>query len=162
MVLRLAHIRRARRSSRRGTTVVETAFILPVFMFLVFALIEFGHAQMVTNVLNSAVRVAARMGATEGTTTANVTARVNQTMNSAIKAGATSVFVKDASAFDSANPPAATGAGIEDLPNLEVSVAEPRQMFVVRARVAYNDVALVPMPFMNGVVLQAQSFMRHE
>lgn len=147
---------------RRGTTIVETAVILPVFMFIMLALIEFAHAQMVTNVLNSAVRQAARRGATEGTSTSDVRTRVSQTIGSAINAQKVSVFVNDASAFDSASPPAANGAAVESLPAIEVADAEARQMFVVRARVNYNDVALVPMSFMNGVVLDAQSFIRHE
>lgn len=147
---------------RRGTTVVETAFILPVLLFLILAIIEFGHAQMVTNLLNSGCRVAARVGSTEGTTTADVTARVNQTLGSAIDPEVVSVFVKDASVFDAPGAPPADGAEIEALPNLEVADAEPRQMFVVRARVAYNDVALVPMAFMDGVVLETQAFIRHE
>ncbi len=56
--------------SRRGTTVVETALVLPVFLLFVLGLIELGHAQMVKNVLRCACREAARMGSTEGHTTA--------------------------------------------------------------------------------------------
>jgi len=147
---------------RRGTTTVEAAFVLPVFFFFVFAIIEFAHAQLVNSLLSSACRNGARLGAVEGTTTEQVVGRVDQTMGSAIDAAAVSVFVKDASVYDSGEAPPTTGAGIEALADVEVADAEPRQMFVVRARVPYNDVALVPMPFMNGVILQSQAFMRHE
>ena len=147
---------------RHGTTIVETAFVLPVFFFLVFAIFEFAHAQMVINLLNSACRNGARVGAVEGTSTTQVVSSVDQTLSSAIPTAAVSIFVKDASVYDSGGTPPMTGAGIEAMPDINLEDAEPRQMFVVRASVPYNDIALLPMDFMNGVVLDGQSFMRHE
>lgn len=147
---------------RHGTTIVETAFVLPVFFFLVFAIFEFAHAQMVVNVLNSACRNGARVGSVEGTTTSQVLSRVDQTLSSAIPTTSVSIFVKDASVFDSGGTPPTTGAGVEALPDITLEDAEPRQMFVVRASVPYNNIALIPMDFMNGVVLDSQAFMRHE
>ena len=64
-----------KREARRGTTVVETALVLPVFLLFVLGLIELGHAMMVSNVLRSACRQAARIGSTEGNTTAEVRSR---------------------------------------------------------------------------------------
>ncbi len=148
--------------SRSGTTVVETAFVLPVFFFIVLAIIEFGHAQMVVNVMQSACRNGARLGSTEGTTTQNVTDRVTQMLGAAFETEPVSLFVRDASVFDSGSTPPSSGSGIEALPSVELSDADPRQLFVVRATVPYNDIALVPMPFMSGVVLDGQAFMRHE
>lgn len=153
---------RIRQRARRGTTVVETAVVLPVFLFMLFAIIEFGHAQLVNNMLNSACRNGARIGAVEGTTSADIVNRVNQTMSPVIAPENMTVLVKDASVFDSSSNPPDSGAGIEALPGIEVADAEARQMFVVRATLNYNDIALVPMPFMNGVVLNSQAFMRHE
>ena len=153
---------KSKRLERRGTTIVETAVVLPVFLFFLFAIIEFGHAQLVTNMLNSACRNGARIGAVEGTTSADVVARVNQTMAPVIAAENVSIFVNDASVFDGGGTPPNSGAAIEALPSIELTNAEPRQMFVVRARLNYNDIALVPMPFMDGVVLNSQAFMRHE
>lgn len=147
---------------RDGTTTVEAAFVLPVFFLFVFAIIEFGHTHLVHNMMNSACRNAARLGAVEGTTTAQVVGRVNQTMAAAIPTAAVDIFVKDASDYDSGGTPPTSGAGVEGLNDIEVAGAEPRQMFVVRATVPYNEVALIPAWFMDGVVLQSQSFMRHE
>ena len=155
-------MRRQQHQHRQGTTVVETAVILPVFFFFLLAIIEFGHAQMMNNLLNSACRNGARVGSVEGTTTSQVLSQVDQTLSSAIATGTVSVFVKDASVYDSGGTPPTTGPGIEALPDIELSDAEPRQMFLVRATVPYNDIALVPMQFMDGVVLNGQSFMRHE
>lgn len=154
--------RRRRAVSRRGTTVVETAFVLPVFLFFVLALIEFGHAQMVNNVLRSACRAGARLGSTQGNTTADVENFVRQALGAAIDVNAVHVFVKDAGTFDQGGSVPEQQSGFESLPDINLDSAEPRQLFLVRARVDYNDVALVPMQFMQGVVLQGQAFMRHE
>lgn len=155
------HQRRPK-AERRGTTVVETAFVLPVFLFFIFALIEFGHAQMINNVLRSACREGARLGSTEGRSSADVEGLVRQIIGSAMDAGDAQVFVKDGSSFDAGASVPAEQSGFESLPNVNLDEAEPRQLFLVRAKIEYNDVALVPMPFMNGVVLQGQAFMRHE
>ena len=163
MITRQLFKLRTKNRHRRGTTVVETAIVLPVFLFFLLAIIEFGHAQLVTNMLNSACRNGARMGSVEGTTSADVVARVNQTMTPVISPESMTVFVANAGIYDqSGSTPPSSSSEIEDLPAIEVYDAEPRQMFVIRARLNYNDVALVPMPFMNGVVLSSQSFMRHE
>ncbi len=147
---------------RSGTTVVETALVLPVFLFIVFAIIEFGHAQMVINVLQNACRNGARIGTTDGISTANVVARVNQTCSSAFARASVSTFVLDAGVIDSGGFVPTTGYEIEALPPIELLDAEPRQIFLVRATVPYNDIALIPMSFMKDIVLNGQSFMRHE
>lgn len=148
--------------NRRGTTTVETAIVLPVFLTLLFAIFEFGHAQLINNTLSSACRNAARVGAVEGTSTADVESRVQQTMNSVVPNGTVDVYVKNASSFDEGGGTPTSGDELESLPNIEVQDAEPRTLFVVRAKIAYNDVAIVPIPFLEDVVLDAQAFMRHE
>lgn len=157
-------MRRTRKRAQHpgGATTVETAFVLPAYIVLLFAIIEFGHAQMVVSLLQSGCRNGARMGAMQGPTTAEVVARVKQTLGAAVNVNAASVVVKNAGVFDSGGDAPSTDAGIEALPAIELSEAEPRQMFVVRASVPYNSIALVPMPFLHGVVLDAQAFMRHE
>jgi len=154
--------RRKHQRSRSGTATVETAVVLPVYLLMLFAIIEFGHAQMVLNLLNSGVRNGARIGSTEGTTTNQVVARVLQTLGAAVPANKVTVLVRDASVYDTGGTPPSTDAGVEALPALEVANAAPRQMFVVRARVDYNSICLVPMPFLKNVVLDAQAFMRRE
>lgn len=150
------------RSAIRGTTVVEAAFVLPVFLFFVLALIEYGHAQMVANVLQSACRDGARLGTTEGTTNTDVEGRVAEIIGSAIDSNHATLYVKDANVFDSAGPYPETAAELTALPDIDLSTAEPRQLFMVHATVDYNNIALIPMPFMAGVVLRAQAFIRHE
>lgn len=146
--------------NRRGTTTVETAVVLPVFLLLLFVIFEFGHAYLIANVLNSACRNAARIGAVEGISTAQVRTKVEQMMSSVVSTGSVEVFVKDASSFDSGG--SATGAALEALPDIELNGSDPRTLFVVRAKVPYGSVAIVPMPFLEGVDIAAQAFMRHE
>jgi Flp pilus assembly protein TadG len=153
--------------TRRGTTVVEAALVLPVFLLFVLGLIELGHAQMVKNVLRSACRQAARVGSTEGNTTAEVTQIVNEEIGAVCDVAAVQVFVKDASSFDGNTPPSTDGATLESLAPIELSQAAPRQLFLVRAKIHYNDIAIVPhIPYLGNylsdVVLEGQAFMRHE
>jgi len=153
---------RKRSTQRRGTAVVETAVVLPVYILLLFAIIEFGHATMVINLLQAGCRTGARMGSMQGPTTDQVVAKVRQTLGSAVNPDVVNIYVQDASSMDSGAVWPTTDAEVQALPPLEVSEAEPRQMFVVRASVNYNDVSVLPMPFLAGVTLDAQAFMRHE
>lgn len=155
------------RDARRGTTVVETALVLPVFLLFVLGLIELGHAQLVKHVLRASCRQAARMGTTEGKTTANVRTRVLEVLGTVVDADSVEVFVKDASPYDAGGTPPEGGSELEALADIELSEAEPRQLFMVRAKIEYGDVAIVPnIPylgaFLDDVVLEGQAFMRHE
>lgn len=154
--------KRSIRTCRAGTTIVETAIVLPVFLIFVLSLVEFGHALMVNNVLRSATRAGARLGATEGRTSAEVEALVRQVLGGAIDPQSAEVSVKNAAVYDTGSNLPSSGSEIAALPNMEVADAEPRELFLVRARVAYNDIALVPMTFMQEVVLEGQAFIRHE
>jgi hypothetical protein len=147
---------------RSGTAAVETAVVLPVYVLLLFGVIEFGHAQMVINLLQNGCRNAARMGSTAGPTTAQVITRVRETMGAGVDAGVVDVWVQDASSLDDGGAWPMTDAQVEALPDIELATADDRQLFVVRASLAYNDISLLPMPFLGGMRLQAQCFMRHE
>jgi len=162
MITRQLAKRRKNAQHRHGTTIVETAIVLPVFLMLLFAIIEFGHAQLVKNMLNNACRTAARVGSVEGTTSAEVTNFIHQKMSPVIASQNVNVFVNDAGVFDSQGSTPADGSEIEALPSMELSDTEPRQLFVVRATLNYNDIALVPMPFLKNLTLDSQAFMRHE
>jgi Flp pilus assembly protein TadG len=151
-----------RSEQRRGTAAVETAVVLPVYILLLFGVIEFGHAHMVVNLLQSGCRNGARMGSTSGPTTAQVIARVKQTMGAGVDETKVQVWVQDASSLDDGGTWPMTDAQVAALPPIELSTATDRQLFVVRASVAYNDISLLPMPFLADMRLQTQCFMRHE
>lgn len=155
-----------RRSKRRGTTAVETALVLPIFLMFVLGLVELGRAVLIQHVLNSACRKAVRLGSTEGNSTATVKAKALQILGSAVDPSKVTVYVKNASSFDGGSPGTSASA-LEALPNAEVSTLEPRQLFMVRAKVKYSDVAIVnKIPylgdFLKNVTLDGQAFMRHE
>jgi TadE-like protein len=155
------------RGLRYGTTVVETALVLPVFLLFVLALIELGHAQMVKHLLRGACRQAARIGSTEGNSTADVRQRALNVLSSCVDAESVDIYVKDATPFDAGGAPPETGAELEALSDIELAEAEPRQLFLVRAKIRYEDIAIVPnIPylgsFLDHVILEGQAFMRHE
>ena len=157
---------RKRRNTRLGTTAVETALVLPVFLLFVFGMVELGRVVFVQHVLNSACRKAARIGSTEGNTTAGVKAKAIEILGSAIKTTSVQVYVKDASSFDTASP-GTSGSALEAMSDIELSGAKPRQMFMVRAKVKYDDIAVVKrIPiigyFLQNVTIDGQAFMRHE
>lgn len=153
---------RSRSRRRRGTAIVETAFVLPAYLLLLLGIIEFGHAQLVVNLLNSATRNAARIGSTEGTSNTDVIAKVQATVGTVVPVGKITTYIKDAGVFDGSGSTPSSASALESLPDVNVSTLDPREMFMVRVKVAYNDIALVPMPFLEGMTLDAQAFMRHE
>ncbi len=155
---------RQRKRSRRGTTAVETAVILPVFLTFLFGLFEYGRMVMIDNALDNACRQAARYGSTEGVSTEMVDERVKAMLGSAfdVELEGFAVVVKDASVFDSGGDLPLDSEDINNMSNLELSGAESRQMFCVHSSVPYNDVALIPWSFTKGVVLTGTSYTRHE
>ena len=82
-------------SSERGTTTVEAAIILPVFLLLLFGIFEAGRFLNTRQVLTNAAREGARLAVTPLTgtntlpTTDDIQARVNDYLASANITGAT-------------------------------------------------------------------------
>jgi hypothetical protein len=141
--------------------------VLPVFLLFVLGLLELGHAIMVSHVLRSACRQAARIGSTAGNSTAQVRAKALSVLGSAVDPSLVTVYVKSASAFDAGANPSTSPTALEGMPDIELANADPRQLFMVRAKVRYEDIAIVPnIPylgnFLDDVVIQGQAFMRHE
>lgn len=152
--------RRPGDKNRRGATIVETAVVAPVFAVFLAAIMEFGHAFLVVGTLNAAAKQAARHGAVEGISTADVIAKANGILGAALDVTDTTVLVKDASIFDAETLPETIE--YDELPNIEVSTADRRQLYVVRIEVDYNDVAIMPPFWAKDIRLVGQSVMRHE
>lgn len=148
---------------RTGATIVETAIVMPVFFMFVFAIIEFGHAIMINNVMKNACRQAARWGSATGATTAEVEQYVRDKMVGAIDTGLVTVQIKDASQFDTGGDAPTTIEDFAAMPDIELANAEPRQLFMVRAFTRYGDNSLLPQPWWLGnVLLTGETFTRHE
>lgn len=141
---------------------VEAAFVLPVFLVFVYGLIAYGHAQMCANIIAGATRTAARYGATEGITTAQVEARVREVMSGAVDPSLVTVQVKDASAYDDGAAFPDSASAMAAMPDVQLASAKSRQLFMVRASINYNDVAILPVSWLKNVTISGQSFMRHE
>ncbi len=146
---------------RSGATVVEMAMVLPVFGVFLVGLMETGHAFMIMDALNLSAKQAARLGALEGKTSAEVLARAQEKITGAIDPSDATVYIKDASAFDTPGYDP-TGINYAGLPNIELADAESRQMFIVRIEVPYNDVAILPPFWIKNITLSGQAVMRHE
>lgn len=80
--------RRARRN-RRGAAVVEFAIVAPLFILLLFGMIEFGRMIMVQQVLTNASREGARRAIIEGSTQTEVETQVNNYLAGTTVSGAT-------------------------------------------------------------------------
>ena len=68
---------------------MEFAVVAPVFILLVFGMIEFGRMVMVQQMLTNAAREGARLGIIEGNDTTAVQTRVNDYLAAAKISGAT-------------------------------------------------------------------------
>src|SRR5690242_20422982 len=69
-------------SRRRGAALVEMAICLPVLIMIILAVIEFGRAMMVAELLNDAARVGARQAIISGTTDSTVSQTVTNFLQS--------------------------------------------------------------------------------
>jgi Flp pilus assembly protein TadG len=58
-------MRRSRLTERRGQTLVEFALVLPIFLLLVFAVIDGGRYIFLSSALSNAAREGARLGSVE-------------------------------------------------------------------------------------------------
>jgi len=152
----------SKRSQRTGATIVETALVLPVFFIFVFAIIEFGHATMVSNVVQNACRTAARWGSATGATTEEVRQYALDRLDGAMDPNLVTIQIKDASQFDNGGDPPTSADDFEAMPDIELADAEPRELFMVRAAVRYGDVSIIPQPYLKNVILSGETFTRHE
>lgn len=146
---------RQRQRQRSGTTIVEAAFVLPVFFMIIFAIMVFGHSQMVANMADAACRRAARYGSTDGATTAEVIAKVENVMSAAVDTSNVSIIVKDAGVWDSGGTLPSTSADFLALPDVEVADLEPRDLFLVRVELKYKDVAIMYLPIIENLYTSA-------
>ncbi|NND97928.1 MAG: pilus assembly protein [Pirellulaceae bacterium] len=130
-----------KRSATRRTAVaaVEFAVVAPIFMMMVFGIVEFGRMMMVQQTLINASREGARMAVMESATADSVVATVQDYL-----AGA-AVDVSGGSVKVTPDPSAATN-------NEKVTVA---------ISVPFSDVSWIP-PFFYDGPLKASTTMRSE
>ncbi len=86
--MKLASIRRPKRSDRRGTTAVEFALVAPLLFLFFFAAFEFVRVVMIRHTADNAVYEACRVGIIPGATAGEVSAEATRIMSTI---GATNV-----------------------------------------------------------------------
>ena len=160
-MINIRKITQHHRSHRRGTSAVEVALTLPIFIMFLAALMEFSHFMFVSHMLKAAAKSGARYGSTGGVTTAQVQSNVQQIVASSIKAGKATILVRDASVFDTANMNPST-INYSTLPNVELSTIEQGHLYIVQVTVPYNSVALLPPFWVKNRTVTGQSVLRHE
>ena len=125
---------------RRGAAAVEFAVVAPVFLLLVFGMIEYGRMVMVQQVLTNASREGARVAVLDGSTSQEVQDTVNQYLNSGSISGAVITV-------DPANP---ADAGFGDPVTVSVDIG-------------FSQVSWLPSPmYLGGQTLSATTVMRRE
>jgi Flp pilus assembly protein TadG len=128
------------RRYRRATAAVEFAVVAPVFLLLVFGMIEYGRMVMVYQVLTNASREGARVAVLDGATTASVTSQVNTYLSNGTITGATVTVTP--------NPP---------------STAEYGDPVTVTVSIPFSQVSWLPSPmYLGGKTLTSSTVMRRE
>lgn len=128
-----------KRKNRKGAAAVEFALVAPVFVLLIFGIIEFGRAMMVQQILVNASREGARRAVLDGATADAVRQSVvDYLQKSSVKVPSENVLV---------SPDPGTARN-----NQEISVS---------VSVPFADVSLVP-PFIYDGDLRANTTMRSE
>jgi len=106
----------ARHPRRRGATLVEFALVVPIFVTLVFGIIDIGRGFMVQSLLNNAARAGCRVGILPGKATSDIQAAVNGAVAGQGINGASTAVLVNGSAVD------ASTAGSRDQITVTVSV----------------------------------------
>lgn len=135
------------KTKRLCAAVAEFAVVAPIFMLLVFGMMEFGRAIMVQQVLVNASREGARQAVLDGATTTDVQDQVNLYLDpSGIDGESIAYFVNGSQVSN----PTGNNSAFGDAIGVEVSVN-------------FSNVSWMPVPkYIGGAVLRARSTMRRE
>jgi Flp pilus assembly protein TadG len=135
------------RSSRTGAVAVEMAVVLPLFMLIVFGIVEFGRGMMVKQLLANSARLGARRSILEGKTNSEIKALVKASCQNTISPTASPTVTISINGVTSANLETANEGDL-----CEVSVSVP-----------FTQVSLLPTPkWMSTGTLNAKCTMEHE
>jgi Flp pilus assembly protein TadG len=127
--------------SKRGSAIIEFAVILPIFMTMLFGMVEFGRVLSVQHIVNSAAREGARVASLPGTDNVAVTTAVQAELTNA-------GLPLDSITFD---PP-------------DITQADPNDSVTVSVVINYESVGWIQgyFPGLNGSSLQGTVVMRKE
>jgi len=141
-MVRKTSFRQRTAKERHGAAAVEFALVAPLFILMVFGILEYGRMVMVQQVLTNAVREGARAAVLDGATIAGVRTSVNNYLTQA-------------------SVPAAT-VNVND--GVEPSALQQGAPVTVTAQLAFGQVSWLPSPMYISKTrqLQASCVMRRE
>lgn len=139
-------------SPRRGAAIVELALVLPVFFAVIFGIIEFGRAMMVSQMVTNSAREGVRLAIVDGTTNNDVETTIRDFLE-----GAAGVTPADVTVTIEVTPAQGNTDPLNQLIN-----AAPRDLVSVRVEVPFNRVSYIQGHFLQGKTLRGVASMRHE
>ena len=104
--------RSRRRSRHRGQAIVETALVLPIFLILVLAIVDFGLGLRAWITVTNAAREGARVAAVRGSCSA-IEAQVMDTSGGLISDAATQIIIDPPTCNGTAGSPVSVTATYE-------------------------------------------------
>jgi len=138
---------------RRGAVLVETAIVMPVFLVILWGVMEFGRAMTVGQLTTHAARFGARAVILDGSTNSAVIDDVKQLMVATVKG----INPGDVTVEVTVTP----GEGHQN-PNNQLAQTKPLDLCKVTVKVPYSKVAYFPPRFLKDSTLQGVCVMHHE
>lgn len=128
------------------------AIVLPLFLLVVFSIVEFGRAMMVSQLVTNAARLGSRQAILEGATNSSVETAVRSFMQQSCNVKSGDVKITTTIIPDDENP---------DPGNL-IADANQGDMITVNVSVPFDKVAYIPGTFLKGKSLVGIATMRRE
>lgn len=147
----MKRIRSPKNEQRRGAAMVEMAVVMPIFVTLVFGIIEFGQAFMVMQLINNAAREGGREAIVNGSSNTSVTQVIQDNL---VATGVDPVDVTIAITVteETGNPSAGN----------EVANANKRDLCTINVSIPFSAVSYITGSYLDSVPLRGQVAMRHE
>ena len=149
--LSVCRTERVAERTRRGAAAVEFAVVVPFFLILVFGMIDFGRAMMISQVIQNASREGARLASTDGATGQMVTDRVNSYLNGALGLSPGEITTN-----------ISVEAGLDNPAPTAVANASPGDQCTVQVLVPYNQIAIFKIDYFSNAKLRGYASMRRE
>lgn len=137
---------------RRGAAAVETAFVLPIFLLFVFAIMEFGQAYLGQHLLSNAARLGARRAMLDTSTNAAVEQVVKDFCVESL--GITADQVNVVIELETAAGSPVTGNSLAN--------AGAGDRCTITVGVSYDEISLFPASYLNGRQLTRSYTLEHE
>jgi len=124
---------------------VEMAVVLPFFVMILLAIVEFGRAMTVSQLITTAARDGGRVAIMDGTTNTEVIQIVRDSL-----APSLSVDPSDINVTISTNPV-----------HSDLSSAQQGDTCTIQVQVPYNSVSFIPGSYLADKSLKSSCVMRH-